>query len=240
MYIGNRSSCPDCGGGLPLVLGNGVCARCSGSGVNVDLSSAESRCLNCNGTGVCPTCKGSGMITKEGLIGLLKEDQGAKSGRDSVGMFSQFSTEPSTIWRRLRLPLLSGVALLVFGLSYCGYAQRRYIPPATAAIEVFHRRFAAGQDDSIILDTDAAWDRAMDPDTARRFFARIRRKMGSCSYEGPLSWRTNTGTNGTSVVLNYRARCTNGSMREKFTLNIIGGRALLVAYDAASNRLLTD
>ena len=157
-------------------------------------------------------------------------------------LFSQIPTESSSVWKRFRLPLLSGAGLLVLGLSYCRYVQREYLPLATAATEVFHRRFAASQDDLIYFYSDSAWSQAIDADTERKSFARIRRKLGACAYNGPSGWfvNSNTNSNGTLVTLVFQARCANGSMRERFTWRIIAGRALLVAYDPTGKLLLTD
>ena len=215
-----RVKCPDCEGGIPLVKGSGRCSKCFGSGANVSLSSVERNCTNCGGRGVCPTCGGAGVIGR----GRLEYEQlGASSGR-------------------FRTALALTGAVILLGLGYCGYAKREYLPLATAATEVFHRRFAASQDDLIYFDSDSAWSQAMDAETERKSFARIRRKLGACTYKGPSGWfvNSNTNSNGTLVTLVFQARCANGSMRERFTWRIIAGRALLVAYDPTSKLLLTD
>ena len=213
---GDRLKCPDCAEGIPLVGGNGKCSQCFGSGINLRLNSPDRQCEKCQGTGTCPTCQGSGVVRKVSFTEWL--------GRGV----------------RARLALATGVLLFVFGLAYFAYAQRKYVPLATTATEVFHRRFSAGMDDEIYFYSDSAWSDRIDPETARRSFARIRRKMGACRYDGPRSWATNSTSKGTLVTLNYEAHCTNGPMREQFTWHIVGQKALLMSYTATGNLLLTD
>ena len=56
--------CKHCAGRrFPLIgNGNGTCARCFGSGVNLNLSSRLPSCQDCNGTGVCHKCGGAGSL----------------------------------------------------------------------------------------------------------------------------------------------------------------------------------
>lgn len=51
--------CADCDGGV--LIGDGRCSRCHGSGVNLNLASSISKCLSCDGTGVCRNCDGTGL-----------------------------------------------------------------------------------------------------------------------------------------------------------------------------------
>lgn len=192
---------------------------CLGSGTNLRLNSADPMCPNCKGSGACPACGGSGSVARADFEGGFS---GARNGR-------------------LRLALVSAAAFFLV-LGYCGLAQRRYVPLATDAAEVFHKRFAAGQDDIIYAQSDRAWSQVIDAQTERKFFSRIRRKMGACSYTGPLRWiaNSNAGSGSTFVTLTFDASCEKGRMRERFTWRVVKGRALLAGYEASSNVLLTD
>ena len=209
----NRTKCPDCSTGNPFTFGSGKCSRCFGSGTNVSLNSTDEKCTGCGGTGMCPTCGGSG-------------------------------SRPNPLWLggagRRNLALSAGSALLLLG--YCGFAQRHDVSIATAATDTFHTRFATAQDDQIYFESDVVWRDAIGLNTERSLFSRIRRKIGTCSYRGPLGSRTNFNVNSADAVvgLTYQAKCTNGPMRESFTWRISSGRAQLVAYKAASNVLLAD
>jgi DnaJ-class molecular chaperone len=57
--------CLDCDEGA--FTGNGRCSKCHGSGVNLNLSSDEPKCLFCNGTGVCANCGGSGTYPPDAM-----------------------------------------------------------------------------------------------------------------------------------------------------------------------------
>src|SRR5579863_7784873 len=120
---GSTVRCPECAPGVTLMPGDGKCPQCFGSGTNIRLNSPEPKCANCKGTGVCPTCGGAGSIPRERLES------------------SAFGTNRG----RLRLALVSGVVLFLLGTAYCGYAQRKYVPLASAATNIFHQRFAAAQ-----------------------------------------------------------------------------------------------
>jgi hypothetical protein len=114
------------------------------------------------------------------------------------------------------------------------------MPPARRAVDLFHKRFTAGQDASIFVDTDIAWGLAMDKDVTLKYLARIQRLMGTCLYTGPVSWRSRTSGKGTWVTLNYAARCANGPMDERFTVRIDGDKGILGSYRAMSDQLLTE
>lgn len=142
---------------------------------------------------------------------------------------------------RLGLTIVSPVVLALAALSYCGFAKVKYGPIAAVATDTFHRQFTLSQDSLIYSAADKTWTTAIDADTQHRFFARIRRKLGKCSYNGPLSWNANTGSTGTYITLIYQAQCANGPMNETFVWRINSGRsATLVAYQANSKLLLPD
>jgi hypothetical protein len=44
-----------------MLMGDGKCAMCHGTGKNVHLNSDRVDCEMCNGSGVCPTCVGTGQ-----------------------------------------------------------------------------------------------------------------------------------------------------------------------------------
>ena len=51
--------------------GNGKCAECDGTGVNVHLNEDEPKCRNCSGTGTCPNCQGTGRVLVH-LTGMME------------------------------------------------------------------------------------------------------------------------------------------------------------------------
>lgn len=56
------SRCPDCAGGV--LIGNGKCSQCNGTGINTQLDAEQPKCPWCKGTGVCATCEGTGFLLR--------------------------------------------------------------------------------------------------------------------------------------------------------------------------------
>jgi hypothetical protein len=180
------------------MFGDNSTVKCPDCDASAPLFIGEGKCPKCFGTGTntalnspepkCRNCDGTGVCP-------------TCQGRGLVA-------KPRLGWPRLAL--ISGVAILFGSIAYCGYAQRKYVPIATRAISVFHHRFSAAQDDLIFFEADPAWSRALDAETERKFFTRIRRKMGSCSYTGASGWTVNATPSGTLITISYQAFCNRG------------------------------
>lgn len=129
----------------------------------------------------------------------------------------------------------------MLGLGYCEYGRRVYLPAAGAATDLFHQRFARGEDGLIYQEADQAFKARLTEDTERAFFSRVRRKLGACSYTGPVAWNVVTNGLGTQVRLTYQGRCTNGMTREVFMWRVLDGqRAALMGFSVDSTALLVD
>lgn len=59
-----RGRCPECADGV--LVGNGRCGHCDGTGINTQIDSAQPRCPYCTGTGVCSACEGTGLAGSDG------------------------------------------------------------------------------------------------------------------------------------------------------------------------------
>jgi len=178
------------------------------------------------------------MLTQDGLVDLSRP-AASLNDSDNNRILVGLAGKRVSPWEGLRVPAFALLGICAFGLAYCGYAGGRYIPAAMATVHQFHQRFSAGDDDSIIFDSRGAWKGALDPETTRGLFRRIRLKMGPCSYDGPFGFEAKTNLDGTRIVLKYLARCSNGLMRESFTLQMVNGKALLVGYNPVSEKLIT-
>src|ERR1043166_2281799 len=114
---------------------------------------------------------------------------------------SQLSLSPNitTLERPSRwkiwLALSSPVLLLGLAFGYLKYSQQKYLPIVMAVTNVFHARLAGGEDSLIYREADPAWKAALSEDAEQKFFSRIRRKLGACSYSGPLRMFFNANTN---------------------------------------------
>jgi hypothetical protein len=135
--------------------------------------------------------------------------------------------------------LLTG--LLALGtFTFCGCGMSQNVDLAKKAVDEFHTRFNAKQFDAIFDAADPEWKTAMDRDTSAKFFARVQRKMGSCTTSTNDGYNYNVTTGGTFVSIHFETACANGKLGEQFRWRVDGQKVLLIAYNANSPLLLTD
>jgi len=123
-------------------------------------------------------------------------------------------------------------------LTSCGTGKDLSV--AQQAVEQFRRQLAAEQDDVIYDAADATWRAAIDRETSHKFFARLRRKLGSYGQSQNTGFNVNFSTTGTFVALRFKTRCANGELDENFTWRVSGGHAFLTGYNVVSPLLLSD
>jgi hypothetical protein len=122
-----------------------------------------------------------------------------------------------------------------------GCGTSRDISLAKTAVDQFHQRFNAEQDDQIYDSADSALQKAVDRDTLHKMLVHLRRKLGTCSQSATTGFVTNFTTGGTFVSLHNKTTFTNGAGEEDFRWRIEGsGKAVLVSYNIQSPALLTD
>ncbi len=138
--------------------------------------------------------------------------------------------------RSLTCAFLCVVASL--GLSGCGMSGGTKL--GKAAVDEFHSRYNLEQFDAIYDASDPDFKGALDRETSRKFFERVRRKLGLCSNSSNTSVFYNVTTGGTFVDLRYSRACASGELEEEFHFKVVGKKALLVHYNAISPLLLTD
>lgn len=129
---------------------------------------------------------------------------------------------------------LGGCVVLLF------HAKSSYLPAVTTASSHLHEQLARGEDADIYAATDPLFQRAMPEPVAMRFFAGVRRKLGTCQFSGPTSWSVNAMPSGTFVTVVYHETCPNGPGDETSRWKIYGGGAHLVAININSPLLLTN
>ena len=141
-----------------------------------------------------------------------------------------------TLWLTLSSPILfiGGCSIFFF------QASSKYLPSAKTASSHLHEQLARGEDAQVYANADPALRTALPNDTAFKFLARVRRKLGKCEYTGPNSWLANSNSDGTFVTLTYHDRCSNGEADETLVWRIVDGNASLVSMNVNSPLLLTD
>ena len=103
------------------------------------------------------------------------------------------------------------------------------------AIAEFHQRFAQNQDALIDREADPEWRAAGTEQSRAEYFDRIRQKMGTCSYHGPIGATIKSTTAGTFATMRYTGTCEKGALNEVFRWHIVDGRAYLLSYNASSS-----
>ena len=147
-------------------------------------------------------------------------------------------------YKRIRWRLWLFVAspfLLMGGCSlFFFHARSAYLPAAVAASSHLHEQLARGEDGEIYENADASFQTALPRPTAVKFFARIRRKLGSCQYSGPITWAANTDQSGTFVTIVYHEQCSSGTEMRRLRWKLEDGAAHLVFMNVNSPEMLTD
>jgi hypothetical protein len=94
------------------------------------------------------------------------------------------------------------------------------------AVELFHQRLAAGDDDAIYRDAGIEYQRSIDVETNHKFLGQIRRSRGMPGRA------TRTGYSVTGAVVNteYKVSFANGDATEIFVWRVTGGRAELLGF----------
>ena len=130
-------------------------------------------------------------------------------------------------------PIVAALALL--GCSFSAdYGD------AKNATEVFHR-LMDGSEYAAIYDTSAKrFQESATRENMIGFFKRINRKMGKCDAAPAAFSGYQATTSGTFVTTTSSRMCANGTLSERFTWLMIGGKATLLGYHANSPLLLTD
>jgi hypothetical protein len=143
---------------------------------------------------------------------------------------------------RWRLWLFIASPFLLMGgcSSFFFHARSAYLPAAVAASSHLHEQLARGEEAQIYANADPSFQVALLSATALKFFARIRRKLGSCQYSGPTTWSANTDQSGTYVTVVYHDQCSNGSGDETLRWKLEDDAARLVFINVNSPEMLTD
>ncbi len=143
---------------------------------------------------------------------------------------------------RWRLWLALGSPLLFIGgfVIFFFHLKSEYLPRVTAASDRLHEEREHGEDGQIYFNADEAFRAALPQDTALRYLGRVRRKLGPCQYSGPTTWRVDSNTNRTLVMVGYHDQCLNGEADETLTWRVADQSALLVGMNVNSPVLLTD
>jgi len=99
-----------------------------------------------------------------------------------------------------------------------------------SAVELFHQRLAAGDDDTIYREAGPEYQRSIDAETNHRFFAQILRTRGMPGRYHRTAY--NVAYNGEieTVVEEYRVSYEKGDAAETFIWRLADGKATLIGF----------
>jgi hypothetical protein len=103
-----------------------------------------------------------------------------------------------------------------------------------AAVDKFHERLAAGDNDSIYREAGPEYQRSIDIETNQRFLARVERKLGTPGKGSRLNYNVKYSSGEAVVNTQYDVKFTNGDATESFIWRVKDGRATLLGYTVDS------
>jgi hypothetical protein len=138
---------------------------------------------------------------------------------------------------RLSATRFAAIVAILLACS-CGFTKKR--AAAEEAVQLFHERFDAGQDDEIYDAADAEYKQALTKDANHSFLSRLRRTFGNRKQSEETRWFVNSTTQGTFVSLEYRSKCANGEMIERFVWRVKEDHATLAGFHVESPLLQSE
>ena len=144
--------------------------------------------------------------------------------------------------RRLLLPSVPAVCLLLFAFHGCAVDERRGVPAgAQAAVERVTEEIAEGRDAEVYAEAAEEWRAAVSADENSKILARVRERLGRVEsralHTGREQQSADPPLSGHALELVYQTRFERGNAMEKFTLLERGGRWLLAGYTVSSDAL---
>ena len=130
---------------------------------------------------------------------------------------------------------LAAVLVLSVGCSVkANYAD------AIRASTVFHLLMDRGEYAAIYDTAARGFQQSISRDVLMRFLSRVSRKVGKCQGANVGFGGYVANTSGTYVTTTASRTCANGPLSEQFVWLMVGGKAILLQYNANSPLLLTD
>jgi len=112
---------------------------------------------------------------------------------------------------------------------------------AKNATTTFHDQIDQGRYDAIYDETTTAtFKSAQTREHARALMKSMNRRLGACTASRLIGENFQMAPQGTFVNLTYVRNCANGDLNEQLTWQIVGGKALLAAFNASSPALLAE
>ncbi|HEY4363036.1 MAG TPA: hypothetical protein VGN17_18850 [Bryobacteraceae bacterium] len=104
------------------------------------------------------------------------------------------------------------------------------LSPVDSAVELFHQRLAAGDDDTIYRDAGPEYQRSIDAETSHRFLAQIRRTRGMPGRYTRTASDVMYKSGVAIVNTEYNVSFANGEAAETFIWRVADGKATLIGF----------
>ncbi|SRR5579883_855553 len=125
-------------------------------------------------------------------------------------------------------------AVLAVILFTCACSNDPHVEEGLKAIDTFHQRLAAGDDDAIYNDSTPQFKDGVSRFAFGGTLARIRQRMGTCSGWQTVRVTTKDYPGGTVSSMEGKTHCTKGELTELFAWRFENGVARLYGYTANS------
>jgi hypothetical protein len=149
------------------------------------------------------------------------------------------STKPKRTWILLKWSLI--VTAFVFGYFtwQCGSGMNAAARLSDDAVRRFHSQLDTAAYESIVRESDAAFQNADRPEELLKFLAGVHSKLGTSRSFVRRGIFVNANTNGTFIKVDYTSEFQQGSAIEVFTWRKASDGLKLVGYHIESKAFFT-
>lgn len=134
-------------------------------------------------------------------------------------------------------PSLLVGAILLLAIASCGIPEAS--GHADEAVQRFHAQFEADEWSAMYADADPQFRAATSLTEWTALMSAVKRKLGPLRSTSRTNVNVSSATSGTTVTQAFDTSFEHGRATEQFRWKIVGGRAVLLAYNINSPTLIT-
>ena len=191
------------------------------------------------------TCTQCGTRADSGLIFCKKCGSALRLPAPLIQSGIQdFKPAASTKPKRNRILLKWSLIVIALVLGYftwqCGSGMNAAARLSDDAVRRFHSQLDTGAYESIVRDSDTAFQKADSPEELLKFLAGVHSKLGTSRSFIRGGIFVNASTNGTFIKVDYTTEFQKGSAVEVFTWRKATDGLKLVGYHIESKTFFTN
>lgn len=193
---------------------------------------SERTCTQCGtsadaGLIFCTKC-GTALQTASPLI-----QSGTASPRDN------YSPEPKRKRTLMKWSLVATALVFGYFAWQCGSGMSTGARLSDDAVQRFHSQLDSGAYDTIVGESDEAFQTTDSQEELLKFLAGVHSKLGAAHGFTRTNIFVNANTNGTFINVTYNSTFEQGSAVETFTWRKVSGGLKLMGYHVESKAFLT-